>query len=111
MDVAFSSRKLGKLCGSAKEMAGKLGKPMAAKLQLRLVELQAADTLDDVPRVPPPRCHEMTGDRKGQLAVDLVQPYRLVFSPDHDPLPIREDGGLDWKLVTKIVVEEIVNYH
>ena len=53
----------------------------------------------------------MTGDRKGQLAVDLVQPYRLVFSPDHDPIPIREDGGLDWKLVTKIVVEEIVNYH
>ena len=111
MEVAFSTKKFAKLCSSAKDMVGKLGKPMAAKLQQRLFELQAAESLDDVPRVPPPRCHEMTGDLKGKLAVDLVHPYRLVFSPDHDPVPTKDDGGLDWKRVTKILVDEIVDYH
>ena len=95
MEVAFSTRKLAKLCSSAKEMTGKWEKPMAAKIQQRLLELLAADKLEDVPRVPPPRCHEMSGNRKGQLAVVLVQPFRLVFSPDHDPIPKKEDGGLD----------------
>ena len=92
-------------------MAGKLGKPMAAKLQQRLSELQAAERLDDIPRVPPPRCHEMSGDRNGQMSVDLFHPYRLIFSPDHDPLPTKKDGGLDWTQVTKILVKEIVDYH
>lgn len=49
---------------------------MAEKLHQRLLELVAADSLGDVPRVPPPRCHELTGDLKGKLAVDLVHPYR-----------------------------------
>ena len=84
---------------------------MAEKLMQRLFELKAADTLEDVSRLPPPRCHELGEDRKGQLAVDLVHPHRLIFSPDHDPIPEKEDGGLDWSQVTAIVIEEIVDYH
>ncbi len=111
MEVSFSTRKLAKVCNSAKEIKASFGQRMADKLQQRLFELQAAETLDDVPRLPPPRCHEMTGDRKGQLAVDLVHPFRLVFSPDHDPLPKKADGGLDWKQVTHIVIDEVTDYH
>ena len=50
-------------------------------------------------------------DRQGQLAVDLVHPKRLVFEPDHDPLPTNAAGGLDWSQVTAIVIVEIVDYH
>jgi len=45
------------------------------------------------------------------LAVYLVHPDRLVFSPDHDPRPELPDGGLDWQKVTKIVIEGIGDYH
>lgn len=111
MDVTFSTNKLAKLCSTAKEMKAKWGQRMAERLEQRLFELVAADTLDDVPRVPPPRCHELTGDLKEKLAVDLVHPYRLVFSPAHDPRPEKEDGGLDWAHVTEIVVEAVIDYH
>ena len=76
-----------------------------------MAELGAATTLEDMRLLPGARCHELTGDRKGQLAVDLVHPLRLVFEPDHDPQPEKADGGLDWIAVTKVVIVEIVDYH
>ena len=43
--------------------------------------------------------------------MDLDHPYRLIFKPDHSPLPRNEDGGLDWGRVMKIVVIEVVDTH
>ena len=36
---------------------------------------------------------------------------RLVFRPDHQPRPIKPDGGLLWPEVRRISIEEIVDYH
>lgn len=87
MEVSFSSRKMQKACSSEKEMKREWDASLVKKLQQRLMELKAADTLDDISRLPPARCHELKGDRKGQLSVDVTQPYRLILSPDHDPVP------------------------
>jgi len=111
MDISFASKKLAKLCNSQKEMRGKLGARGAEKLAQRLAELAAADTLEDMRHLPNARCHELTADRKGQLAVDLVHPKRLIFEPDHDPVPTKEDSGLDWSAVTQILIVAIVDYH
>ena len=109
MEITFISRKMDKLCNSDKEMRAKLGGRSAKILQLRLTQMKAADTLEDLRKVPGARCHELTGDRNGQLAVDLVQPYRLIFQPD--PWPTKPDGGLDWQQVTQVIVVEIADYH
>jgi hypothetical protein len=61
--------------------------------------------------LPQARCHELTGDRKGSLAVDVEHPKRLIFEPDHNPRPEKADGGLDWRQVTKIRVLAIEDYH
>jgi proteic killer suppression protein len=111
MEIAFGSRKMQKLCNSEKEMRAKLGDRGAKVLQLRLAQTKAADTLEDLGKVPGARCHELTADRKGQLAVDLVHPRRLVFEPDHNPRPEKPDGGLDWQQVTRVIITEIVDYH
>jgi proteic killer suppression protein len=92
-------------------MRAKLGVPDAKKLRQRLAELQAATTLEDMRSLPAARCHELTGDRKGQLAVDLVHPRRLIFEPDQMPSPTKKDSGLDWSRVTEIIIAEIVDYH
>src|ERR1700746_1233552 len=68
----------------------------------RLDDLKAASNLQ-IMRLLPGRCHELTGDRKGQLSVDLDGPYRLIFKPAHNPPPKRADGGLDWEQVTEII--------
>jgi len=111
MVISFSSTRLQKLCNSEKEMRAKLGVRMADKLAQRLSELRAVDILEDLKRLPSARCHELSQDRAGQLAVDLIHPNRLVFQPDHNPLPIKPDRGLDWAKVTRVTVIEIIDYH
>ena len=111
MVISFSSTRLQKLCNSEKEMRAKLGVRMADKLAQRLSELRAVDILEDLKRLPSARCHELSQDRAGQLAVDLIHPNRLVFQPDHNPLAIKPDRGLDWAKVTRVTVIEIIDYH
>ena len=55
--------------------------------------------------------HQLKGNRDEQFAVDLVHPYRLVFEPNHDPLPRKEDGGINLEQVTAIKIMEVVDYH
>lgn len=84
---------------------------MAERLQQRLNELSAAESLEDLRSIPAARCHELTGNLKGKIAVDLVHPDRLVFSADHEPVPVKKDGGLDWTQVTAVLIEGIGDYH
>ena len=84
---------------------------MARTIAIRLAVLKNARTLPLVPSTPPDRLHALIADRSGQYAVDLIHPRRLVFVPNHDPVPLREDGGLDRDRVTAITIMEVVNYH
>jgi toxin HigB-1 len=111
MEISFTSGKLQKLCSNEKKMRGELGPKCAAKLQQRLTELAAAENLEDLRNLPGARCHELTGDLKGCLAVDLQHPQRLIFEPDHDSPPAKPDGGLDWEQVTRILIRDIQDYH
>lgn len=111
MQVFFRSKKLQKICSSSKEIQKAFGAARARKLQQRLLELRAAENLSQISRLPPSRCHEMTGNRRGQLSVDLDHPYRLFFIPANNPVPRNEDGGLDWEAVTEITIIEIEDPH
>ena len=66
------------MCNSEKLWIKKYGKNCAKKINLRLDDLQAAVNLE-ILRVLPGRCHELKGDKKGQLSLDLEQPLRLIF--------------------------------
>jgi plasmid maintenance system killer protein len=113
VEITFSSQRLAKKLNKEREMVRAYGAECARKLARRLTELKAAETLQDLapPYSPPARCHELTGDRKGQISVDVKHPYRLLFVPDHDPLPERLEGGLEWKGVTQIQILEVENTH
>ena len=111
MLISFKTKKLQKVCSQRREMQKHLGQGMARKLQQRMMELNAADTLADISHLPPPRCHELSGDRLGQLSVDLVHPYRLFFIPAHDPVPSGEGGGIDREKITEIEIVEIEDPH
>jgi plasmid maintenance system killer protein len=110
MEVSFGTRKLQKICCSKQESDRRWGQN-ARKVRQRLAELQAADNLFDMTKLPAARLHELVGKRAGQIAVDVKQPFRLILVPDHDPVPRKEDGGVDLKRVTKILVTEVTDYH
>lgn len=82
----------------------------AELLRRRLDDLEAADNLE-VMRSLPGRCHELTGNLKGMLSLDLEHPYRLLFDVARNPTPKKSDGGLDWSKVTSIKIHGIKDTH
>ena len=111
MNIAFRTRKLEKTFNSAVALQRAYGARMAKVVMTRLAVLGAARTLAVVPTSPPERAHQLRGDRGEQYAVDLVHPYRLVFEPNHEPLPRGDDGGIDARQVTAIMIVEVIDYH
>jgi len=113
LDISFKSTRLGKELNEGKRLEKVHGSIRAKKIRIRLSELRAALTLYAFwpPKSGPSRCHELTGERKGQLSVDLDHPYRLIFVPNHNPIPLKPDGGLDWKQVTAIMITGIEDTH
>ena len=113
MEITFANKKLMKQMNDSREMVKVHGSKRAKKLQIVMTQLHAAPNLGVFapPYSPPHRCHELTGNRKGQLSVDLDHPYRLILKPDHDPIPQRSEGGLDWQAVTEIKIIGVVDTH
>ena len=113
MDITFSTKKLGKQLNESKAMIRAFGPKRAKKLMLVLTSLRAAPNLGiySPPYSPPHRCHELTGNLKGVISLDLDHPYRLLIKPMNIPLPVRDEGGLDWTKVTIIEIQGVEDTH
>lgn len=110
MELEFATTRLLKLCSDERGLRRTLGPASAKKLQAHLKSLQAAAALDEF-RFLPGRCHELAGDRAGQLALELPDGRRLIFEPAADPPPVKTDGGLNWAAVRSVRILEIADYH
>ena len=110
MDISFKSVKLRKAFESERSLKkeyGQLSKAILARIAL----FESVQCLNDVPIQKPARRHQLTGDRDELYAVDLGRLYRLVFEVDNEPVPRKDDGGIDLKQVTAVKIMEVVDYH
>ena len=98
MRITYKSKKIEKVCTVASEAEKKYGLEMAAKIHQRIDEISSADTIEEMVQFKLGRCHPLKGERKGQYAVDLVQPNRLVFQKEGYEIQISK-------------IMEIVDYH
>lgn len=71
---------------------------MATLIHQRINEIESAGSVEMLVQYSIGRCHSLEGNRKGQFAIDLVHPYRLIFEKDK----------IDIKVVRIIKIE---NYH
>jgi plasmid maintenance system killer protein len=110
MDILFASDDEAATWNDMKRLVKRHNVQRAKLIRRRLDDLRAAPSLE-IMRILPGRCHELKGDRTGQLSVDLDGPYRLIFVPADTPLPVKPDGGLDWKQVASIVLLGVVDTH
>jgi plasmid maintenance system killer protein len=108
VEILFASEKLKRASSSHTELQRQWGREGAKKIALRLQQLAAAPTLVGLRNLPG-RCHELSGERAGSLAVDVHHPYRMVFHPTAKPPPQKPDGSLDWTRVESISVTEIID--
>lgn len=98
MDITYGNRKIESICKDARVAERTYGRLMAGKIHQRIDEISAADTVEMMIQFHIGRCHSLIKNRKGQYAVDLIHPYRLVF----------EKSGEEIQIVN---ILEIVDYH
>ncbi len=98
MDITYKNNKIKKICTNAKSAEKTYGREMADKIQQRIDVIGAADTVEMMIQFHIGRCHPLTQNRKGQYAMDLVHPYRLVFEKKGGKIQIAN-------------ILEIVDYH
>jgi proteic killer suppression protein len=110
VDITFSDRKLEKLANDDRKRIREFGELRANKIKMRLTQLKFANTLEDV-RYLPGHYHELTENRKGKWACDLDQPYRLLFIPHENPVPVDENGKYIWHEIKGVEITEIIDYH
>lgn len=110
MQISFAKRRLQKTCEEHRALQKEHGVACAKRVAARLADLEAASSLEDFRHLPG-GCHELDGERDGQLALKLPDGKRLILRPSANPRPTKADGGLDWSAVEAIEVVEIVDYH
>jgi plasmid maintenance system killer protein len=109
--ILFINGKLEKEFNSEQLLIRRHGPQRSRLIKRRLIQIHAAAALEDLRSLPQVRCHELKGNRAGQLSVDLDHPYRLIFEPADAPIPRREDGGLDWMRVTTVLILGVEDTH
>ncbi len=110
MTIFFKTDKLRELCNDTSAAAKVWSERRAKLLAKRLQAISAAVVLEDL-RNTPGHLHELKGDRKGQLAFNLDGGNRLILEPADDPIPTKDDGGLDWTNIKALRVVEVEDYH
>jgi plasmid maintenance system killer protein len=110
MQISYKNNKLEKSLSSPREILKNYG-TRAKNVNQRMEDLKAVANLYDLSLFPQANLHELKGDKKGSLAIDISANYRIIFKPDHETVPKKADGGLDWRAVTRIKIIEIEDYH
>jgi len=111
MEISYKSGWIKKRFESKAKAQRQWGDENAHKLLQRHAELLASENLEDFGKLPHAGSHPLTGNRRGQFACYGKYPFRLVFEPDHDPVPRKPDGGVDLRKVTRIKIVTVENYH
>ena len=111
MLICFKNSKLEKEFCDIKLLRRRWGEKQGDQIALRLDQIRAAENLAILKTLPQLRAHELKGNHKGQISLDIIHPYRLLIIPDHEETPRKEDGGLDWQKITKIKVLGVEDTH
>ena len=98
MKITYRNRRIEKVCTDARTAERAYGQEMANKIHQRIDEIRAADTVEMMLQFHIGRCHPLAQNRKGQFAMDLIHPYRLVFEKNGEEIQIAH-------------ILEIVDYH
>ncbi len=108
MEIKFRDEHLRKMCEDKGYAVKKLGSVCAAKLRIRISDINAAANVRELPSGRP---HALEGKRRGQFAVDLYGGVRLILISANQPTPLVGKDNVDWSRVTKIEIIEIGDYH
>ena len=98
MEITYKNKKMKDVCTNYSCAVKKYGEHMAYKIHQRIDSIRAFDRVEELIAHKIGRCHALQNNRKGQYAMDLEHPYRLIFSKNGNEIQIAN-------------ILEIVDYH
>ena len=98
LDIKYKNKTIEKVCTKQSEAIRRYGPRMAEKIDQRIGEIMASDSVEFMIKYRIGRCQPLTNNRKAQYAVDLVHPYRMGFEYKGEEVQIE-------------LIIEIVDYH
>src|SRR5690554_1633661 len=110
MRLSYRNNKLEKSLTTDKGLAKNYGN-LAKKIKQRRIQLESADNLEVISKLPVLRLHQHIGKGKGTWSIDIQENWRILFEIDQDPIPTLEDGGVDLKAITIISIESVEDPH
>lgn len=110
MQISYDNRKTQRLFNSQKAILKNFGLPVGRRVMQRLTELEAAQSLQMVSHLPPPRCHELVSANEHVFSVDVSGNLRLLFRPCGE-FSEKEDGGIDLTSVKAVCIMEVKDTH
>lgn len=110
MELLYKNNKLKKSLTTDKGLTKGYGK-LAKKIKQRRIQLESADNLDVISKLPVLRLHQHVGKGKGTWSIDIQENWRILFEIEQDPIPTLEDSGIDLKAITIISIESIEDPH
>lgn len=106
MEIRFEDKEL-KKCAMDKAYAlKKMGQKRASYYVLRIAQIDGASDFEGL-RGLSGHYHELVGNRAGQWACDLDQPYRLIFKSTNEG-PVAQ---IVWSHEKVAKLLEIIDYH
>lgn len=105
MEIVFKSANIKKQSEDHKVLRRQYGNQQAVEIVARINELDAAESLHDIRKLPYVRFHALSGNFKGCFALYLKSTYRMVISP------LNGDTD-DLKTVTRVYINRLcIDYH
>ena len=106
MEIRFEDKELKKCAMDSGYALKRLGQRRAQCYAVRLMQIDRAENFEQLRGVPG-HYHDLVGNRAGQWACDLDQPYRLIFKSTNDG-PIAQ---IVWAREHTAKILEIADYH
>lgn len=109
MELTYKNEKLKELCVNPKynkELVKKYGSDVAKNLPQRIKQLEAFNSLNDIPITPPFRRHKLSGDREGEFAINITNQYRLIFRQKENNIIIE-----DLRKIKEIEIMEVSKHY
>ncbi|MEN6565792.1 MAG: hypothetical protein ABFC57_05785 [Veillonellales bacterium] len=107
--IKYSNKTIEKVLNNDKLLIRTFGVSNARKIILRLNQIKAASSLGTMLTQRVGRCHPLSGDRMGQFAFDVEQPYRLIVMPKYDNKAAEQ--AKDLSQIKTIIIMEVTDYH
>lgn len=98
MEITYKNKKIKDVCQNYTKAVKAYGENIAEKIHLRVMQIEAAESVEFMMSHNIGRCHKLKNNRKGEYAVDLAHPYRLVFEVKGEEIEIAK-------------ILEVVDYH